>query len=153
MSATILFFAILNPLGWLLNALGLVERGLKIAIVSAPLLIAGYMVGLPYGPKGVALAYSTVMTLGLFPLVIWAVHGTVIGVGDIVQTFSRPLISSVVAAAFAFGISALYGATLPALPRLILESFAFGTTYLGVLLFVAGQKSFYLDIFQGAKDG
>jgi PST family polysaccharide transporter len=152
LSATILFFAILNPLGWLLNALGLVERGLKIAIVSAPLLIAGYMVGLPYGPKGVALAYSTVMTLGLFPLVIWAVHGTVIGVGDIVQTFSRPLISSVVAAAFAFGISALYGATLPALPRLIFELFAFGTTYVGVLLFVAGWKSFYLELFRGAKD-
>jgi hypothetical protein len=92
------------------------------------------------------------MTLGLFPLIIWAVHGTVIGVGDIVQTFGRPLISSAVAAAFAFGISALYGATSSALPRLILELFAFGTTYVGVLLFVAGQKSFYLEVFRGAKD-
>jgi PST family polysaccharide transporter len=153
LAVTILVFAILNPLGWLLNALGLVERGLKIAVVSAPLLIAGYIVGLPYGATGVALASSTVMTLGLFPLVIWAVHGTMISVVDIVQTFIRPLASSIVAAAFAFVVNALYGVTLSLLPRLTLEMSVFGITYVVVLLFVVGQKSFYLDIFQGAKDG
>jgi O-antigen/teichoic acid export membrane protein len=152
LAPTILVFAIANPLGWLLNALGLVDRGLKIAMASAPLIIGGYVVGLPYGPTGVALAYSTVMTLGLVPLVVWAVHGTMISVGDIVRTLSRPLASSVVAAAFAFGIHALYGSALSLLSRFILEMFAFGTAYLVLLLFVAGQKSFYLDILRGAKD-
>ena len=152
LAPTILVYAIANPLGWLLNALGLVERGLKIAMASAPLLIVGYVVGLPYGPTGVALAYSTVMTLGLVPLVMWAVHGTVIGAGDIVRTLSRPLASSAAAAAFAFGTHALYGSALSLLPRFILEMFAFGTAYLVLLLFGAAQRSFYLDILRGAKN-
>jgi O-antigen/teichoic acid export membrane protein len=154
LAATILVFAILNPLGWLLNALGLVERGLKIAMASAPLLIMGYVVGLPYGPRGVALAYSTVMTLGLVPLAVWAVHGTPIGIRDMVRVLSRPLASSAVAAAFAFGIHVLYGlygAELSLLPRLLSEMFVFGATYLIMLLFVAGQKSFYLDILRGVR--
>jgi len=152
LAPTILAFAIANPLGWLLNALGLVERGLKIAVVFAPLLIAGYVVGLPYGPTGVALAYSTVMTLGLVPLVLWAVHGTIIDVGDIVRTLIRPLISSMVAVGVAMAIHALCGSGLSLLPRFILEVFAFGATYLVMLLFVAGQKSFYLEILRGARD-
>ena len=39
--------------------------------------------GLPYGPKGVAFAYSAVMLAWLVPLVIWALHGTMIAPRDI----------------------------------------------------------------------
>jgi O-antigen/teichoic acid export membrane protein len=149
LAPTILVFAIANPLGWLLNSLGLVERSLKIALVFAPLIIAGSAIGLPYGPRGVAIGYSAVMTLGIVPISAWAVHGTVIRVWDILLALSRPLASSVVAAALAFGVHLLYGPMLPLLPRLLLESTLFGAAYLGVLLFVAGQKSFYLDLLRG----
>jgi len=153
LAPTILVFAIANPLGWLLNALGLVGRGLKISLVFTPLLIVGYVIGLPYGPRGVALAYLTVMTLALVPLATWAVHGTVIGVSDIVRTLSRPLASSAAAAALAFGTQALCGPALSLLPRFVLEIFVFGTAYPVALLLVAGQKAFYIDILRGAKSG
>jgi O-antigen/teichoic acid export membrane protein len=151
LTPTILVFAIANPLGWLLTSLGLVERGLKIALVFAPLMIVSYVIGLPYGPRGVALAYSAVMTLGVVPISAWAVHGTVICVWDILKALSRPLASSVAAAGLAFAVHVFYGPMLSPLPRLVLESILFGTTYLGVLLFVAGQKSFYLDLLRGSK--
>jgi hypothetical protein len=134
----------------LLNSLGLVERNLKIALVFAPIIIAGYVIGLRYGPKGVALAYSAVMTLGIVPICAWALHGTVIRVWDILLALSRPLASSVAAAGLALGVH-LFCPMLPLLPRLLLESTVFGTTYLRVLLFVAGQKSFYLDLLRGLK--
>ena len=38
----------------------------KMGLVIAPIMIAGYVIGLPYGPKGVALAYSAVMLLWHF---------------------------------------------------------------------------------------
>jgi O-antigen/teichoic acid export membrane protein len=146
-----LIFAILNPLGWLLNALGLVARSLKIALVLTPLMIASYVIGLPYGPRGVALAYSGVMMLWLFPGIAWAVHGTVISFWDILRETGRPLASILPAAALAFGVHLYAGGTLPRLPNLLLENAVLFISYFAVLLFVAGQKSFYLDLLRGMK--
>jgi PST family polysaccharide transporter len=54
----ILVFGIINPTGWLIQSVGLQGRSLRIAFVIAPLTIAAYLVGLPYGPNGVAFAFS-----------------------------------------------------------------------------------------------
>ena len=77
---------------------------LKMALVIAPFMIAGYVVGLPYGPKGVAFAYSAVMMLWIVPLIACAVHGTVFSFWDILRAVSRPLASSIVAGALAFAV-------------------------------------------------
>jgi hypothetical protein len=37
------------------------------------------------------------------------------------------------------------------LPRLVLESSVLLITFFGVLLFVAGQKSLYLDLLRGLR--
>ena len=146
LAPTILVFAIANPLSWLLSSIGLVGRGLKMSLVIAPFMIAGYVVGLPYGPKGVALAYSTVMMLWVVPVIVWSLHGTVISVWDILVHVSRPLASGVAAAGLAFAARLLY--TQPGLPRLVLESLVLLGTYLGMLLYVMGQKFFYVDLFR-----
>jgi O-antigen/teichoic acid export membrane protein len=146
-----LIFAVLNPIGWLLNAIGMVGRGLKIALVLAPLMIASYIIGLPYGPKGVASAYSAVMLVWLIPGLAWAVHGTVISFWDVVGEMSRPFASIVPAAALAFGLHLYLGHALLALPRLALECVVLFSIYFFVLLFVAGQKSFYIDLLRGLK--
>src|SRR5262249_22533755 len=99
-----LIFAILNPIGWLLNAIGLVRRGLKIAMVLGPLMILSYIIGLPYGPRGVAFAYSAVMLLWLVPGTVWAVHGTVISFWDVLRETSRPLASIIPTAGLGFAV-------------------------------------------------
>jgi O-antigen/teichoic acid export membrane protein len=147
LAPTILVFAMANPLGWLLNSLGLVARGLKIAVVFAPFLIIGYVIGLPYGPKGVAFAYSTVMTLWAVPLTVWAVHGTAIRVRDIWLALCPPLASSAVAAASAFSAHVYFGEVLSLLPRLALEMLLFGVVYLVVLVLVSDRKA-YVDMIR-----
>jgi PST family polysaccharide transporter len=151
LAPTILIFALINPLGWLLYSLGFVGRSLKIALVFAPIMIAGYVIGLPYGPKGVAFSYSAVMTLWVFPHIAWCVHRTMISFWDVLVAVSRPLASSIVAAGLALGAQSLCGRWLSPLPRLILEFSVLFFTYVGILLFVAGQKSLYLDLFRGLK--
>jgi PST family polysaccharide transporter len=143
MAPTILVFAIANPLGWLLSALGFVERELKIALVFAPFMITGYAVGLAYGPRGVAIAYSGIMVLGIVPIIAAAVRGTLISVWDILFALHRPLIASVMAAALAFVVPFFLAQTFSPLPRLVLESTVFGVAYFGALLLAAGRKSFY----------
>jgi O-antigen/teichoic acid export membrane protein len=153
LAPTMLIFAIANPLGWLLNSIGLVGRGLKIALVIAPLMIASYLIGLPYGPMGVAFAYSAVMMLWIAPIIAWCVHGTMISFRDVLLTVSRPLVSIIPAGALAFGVSLLFSRQgLAPFPRLILESVVLFIVYFGVLLFIVGQKSFYLDILRGLKE-
>ena len=149
LAPTILAFAIVNPLGWLLSSLGLVARGLRIACVLAPVMIAGYAMGLPYGPKGVAFAYSLTMTLCVIPLIAAAVRGTVVSFGDILRVVSRPLLSGVVAAGCALGLQFFYYSFLSPLPRLVLGTVLLLAAYLGMLLYVMGQKVFYLDLLRG----
>jgi len=151
LAPTIAIFAIINPLGWLVYSIGLVARCLKIAVVFAPIMITGYAIGLPYGPKGVAFAYSAVMMLWVIPHILWCVHGTAISFRDILLAVSRPLASGVLAGALACGVRLVCGQFAPPLLRLALESGVLFATFFGVLVFAAGQKSLYLDILRGWK--
>ncbi len=146
LAPTILVLAVANPLGWLLNSIGMVGRGLKITLVVTPLMIIGYSIGLPHGPQGVALAYSLVMMLCVVPIVAWAVRGTGISAKDILVIVSKPLISGIAASAFALALQSLYGPFLSPLPRLAVGVASMLTGYGVMLLFVFGQKSFYRDL-------
>jgi O-antigen/teichoic acid export membrane protein len=152
LAPTILVFAIANPLSWLVMSLGLVRRSLKMGLVIAPLMILAYVLGLPYGPKGVALAYSATMLLWVVPVIAWSVHGTVISLADVFLAVSRPLASSIVAAGLALAVRSVYGQSLTPLLRLMLEITVLLVTFLGMLLFATGQKSLYLDLLRGLRE-
>ena len=141
----------INPFSWLLFAIGKVVRSLKIALVIAPLVISGYLIGLPYGPKGVALGYSIAMVLWVVPHVVWCVHGTAISSMDIFRVLSRPLISGTVAAVLPFALEISWGHYMPHLARLVIGSLIFVSIYAGMLLYVMGQKKFYLDLIRGIR--
>jgi PST family polysaccharide transporter len=151
LAPTIVGFAICNPLGWLMDALGLVGRGLKISLMFAPFMITGILVGLPHGPAGVAFAYSFVMMLWVVPSAAYCVRGTAISVKDILMTVAQPLLSGLVASGVVLGLQVSCGRSLPMLPRLVLEGTVLLGAYFAMLLFVLGQKSFYLDLFRSRR--
>jgi len=151
LAPTILVFAIVNPLGWLLCSTGRVGRLLKMALVTTPFMIAGYFAGLPYGPRGVACAYSLLMLLWILPAIAWAVNGTGITVWDIALTVRSPLVAGTVAALSALGVRWSYGRFLSPLPRLIIESIVMLAVYASMLVFATGQKSFYLEVFRSLR--
>ena len=96
-----------------------------------------------------ALGYSAVMMLCAIPLTAFCVRGTPVSLGDIVLTSRRPLASAVVAGAFAFGTRMACGHQLSSFPRLVLEGSVLVAVFSVMLLFVAGQKSLYLDVLRG----
>jgi hypothetical protein len=120
-------------------------------LVFAPVMIAGDLVALRFGPKGVAFAYSMVMVLWAIPAIAWAVQGTMFSLADFLRTVSKPLISSIVAAACAFPVRLVWGNGLPTLARLVLEVTVLLAIYSGLTWFVTGQKSLYLDLLRGLK--
>jgi O-antigen/teichoic acid export membrane protein len=151
LAPTILIFALINPLAWLLFSVGMVGRSLRVALVLAPLVIGAYVLGLPYGPKGVAFAYSAMMTLWVVPHIAWCVRGTVVSLKDILLAVSRPLFSGIVAAALAYGSQMFYGPLLSPFPRLVIGSTVLFGAYLGMLLYAMGQKSLYLNLLRGLR--
>jgi PST family polysaccharide transporter len=152
LTPTILVFAIANPLSWLVMSLGLVRRALKMGLVISPILILAYVAGLPYGPKGVAIAYSATMLLWVVPVVAWSVHGTAISVKDVWLAVSRPLVSGFVAVGVAFAVRSIYGQWMSPIPRLVVETVVLLATFFGMLLFGTGQKSLYLGLLRGLRE-
>ncbi len=146
-----LIFALINPLAWLTFSLGMIGRNLKVVLVLAPLVIGGYVIGLPYGPKGVAFGYSAVMTLWAIPHIAWCVHGTVVSLRDILLAASRPLGSGIVAGAFAFGVQFFWGQSLSPLSRLLLGTSVLLVAYVGMLFYVMRQKAVYVNLLQAMR--
>lgn len=148
LTPTILVFGIINPLAWLLYSAGLQVRSLKIALVIAPLVIAAYLIGLPYGPTGVAFAYSAAMVLWLIPHIFWCLHGTLISPRDLLFAAGRPLIAGVAAAAVALVVQLCLGDSELHFLRLLLGGCIIAAIYLWMLLFLMGQKTVYFDLFK-----
>jgi PST family polysaccharide transporter len=146
LAPTILAFALIDPFSWLLVATGKVMRSLKIGLVIAPLVIAAYFIGLPYGPKGVAIGYSAMMTLLIIPVIAWCKHGTVIGSRDVWRAVRPPLLSGLVATTLTLGGSLFLIQGLSPVLRLVLGAGTMIVSYLGMLLFAMKQKEFYLDL-------
>jgi O-antigen/teichoic acid export membrane protein len=153
LAPTIAVMAVINPMGWLISSLGLVRRSLNIALVFAPLMVLGCVLGLPYGAAGVAFAYSAVMVLWVVPHVAWCVHGTAISVRDIAAAVMRPLASGVIAGAVGYVVRMTCGEFLSPLLRLVVESGVVAVTFFAVLIFVAGQKALYVDLLRGLRLG
>jgi PST family polysaccharide transporter len=149
LAPTVLGFAIGNPLAWLLFSTGRVGRSTLMSLASSPLMIIAYVLALPYGPSGVAAAYSAGMMIWILPAIAWAVHGTGISFKDILLTVKWPLVSGMAAGAFAYSVRMVWGQSAHLLIRLILESAIMLVVYLGVLIFASGQKSFYADLLRG----
>jgi PST family polysaccharide transporter len=146
LTPTVLFFGIINPLAWLMMSSGLQRRSLNVALVLAPLCIAAYLIGLPYGPVGVALVFSSTLALWLIPHMLWCLRGTGISPVELFLSMWPPLGSAAVAAAVAFAAETYFGHFESALARLTLGGLVMAAVYAVMLLVVMGQKTLYLGL-------
>jgi O-antigen/teichoic acid export membrane protein len=151
LAPTVAIFALINPFSWLLFALGMVQRSLKIALVIAPLVIIGYLIGLPYGPKGVAFAYSAAMMLWVIPDIYWCVHGTLISFGEVMKAISRPAISGAVAGVAGLATQFALGHSLTPLLRVLLGGGVLFGLYGFILLYVMGEGVIYLNLLRAFR--
>jgi PST family polysaccharide transporter len=148
LAPTIFVLAVIDPLDWLLWASGLVGRGLKIGLLITPVVILGVVAGLRHGPPGVALGYSTAMVLLLGPVLAWAKHKTGITTGDYWDCVKRPLLAGIVGASAGWLAGLTLRATLAPIYLLGVELAVSCAVYVGLLLFVMGEKRIYADILR-----
>jgi len=153
LSPTILSFAIINPLYWLMLAQGQAVRSLKIALMIAPIVILGYVIGLRHGPEGVALGYSTAMMVVVIPSVLWAKHGTLITGVDILRATLRPFVCVIAGVVAVWAASQMLGHIGPVFLRLVVSNIILFGVYVLCLLFVMGQKERYFQLVRDSGLG
>jgi PST family polysaccharide transporter len=150
LAPTIVVFALINPLAWLMLACGLARRSLNIAFMIAPVVVLGYVLGLGHGPQGVAIGYSSAMLALALPVIIWATHGTPITTKDILRSAVKPLVATLCGAA---SVLLCWGwivhIKLPVVRLAVELTLMFGV-YLATLLFALNQKVVYLDLFRAS---
>ena len=151
LAPTILVFGIINPTGWFLQSTGFQGRSLKTAYAIAVLVCLAVIIGLPYGANGVALAVSAAMTVWVVPHIFWCAKGTLLSPFDFFAAVWRPLLASIVAAGAGLAAEFYLDPSLTPLLRLLIGGIVMWAVYACVLLFVLGQKKFYLDVLSALK--
>lgn len=141
-----LVFAVVNPLSWLVMSTGRVGRALSISAATTPLVIVGILLGLSHGPRGVALGYSSAMTLLLIPIVAWAKLGTGITWADLWKATKPPFLAGLLAGAVGLLMKLTLGGTLPLIPFLLAGVGVLLGIYASILLIAMDQKHVYMDL-------
>jgi hypothetical protein len=80
-----------NPTIWLFVARGQSGRMLRLSLIVTPIFVGSYILGLPFGIKGVALSGSLVL-VGIFPLILkYTFRGTSLTLQQLGQAILRPI--------------------------------------------------------------
>jgi PST family polysaccharide transporter len=109
----------------------------------APLAMAAYAIGLPFGPGGVAFAFSTAMALWFIPHAMWCLRDTTITLNDLVQAAVRPFIAAVGAGGLAYGSQWCWPEPSSPLFRLLIGTAIMMSAYAAILVLVLGQRQLY----------
>jgi O-antigen/teichoic acid export membrane protein len=126
------FAAFLQPVdstsGIVMTTRGLTTRYFRLGSTVAVVLVASFVIGLPWGVTGVALSYTIANYLLHVPCLYWAFHGTPIRMRDFFGALLVPLCAAVillVASKAAFSLAT----ELPLIPALLLASLAGAAAY------------------------
>ena len=146
LAPTVMFLALVNPFSWFLRSTGQVARSLKIAFLICPVVILGIVAGLHYGPRGVAMGYSSAMALLFVPVVAWATYGTGITARAYWDAVKKPITAGALGGVVAWLFRLSIANNLAPLPLLAAELTISSLAYAAILLFVLGEKEFFWDL-------
>jgi len=98
-----------NTLGWIYISSGRTDRMFRWGLASSAAICLSFLVGLPFGPTGVALAYSITVAALTIPSVVYACRTTPLRPGQVFSTALPPMVAAVVAALCAYAARVLAG--------------------------------------------
>jgi PST family polysaccharide transporter len=80
--------------GSLMLARGEGSRYVQVGLCTTVVYVASFAIGLPWGPRGVAIAYALANYLVLWPWMTWAFRDSPVSFGDFVNACAFPLLAS-----------------------------------------------------------
>ena len=137
---------LLSPFYMFFISRGRTDRQFKSTVVWTALVVLAFVLGLKYGPEGVAIGFSGMSILLALPVCLYAIHGTPVRLSDIARALKHPVLAISLPAVLGVLVrmNALSWAPLPlraiAGPALVLVGYAF------TLLIVLRQWTFYHEL-------
>ena len=139
------------PWGMLLISLGQTRKYRVTGIACAAIVVASFLIGVPFGIQGVALAYSIAMCLVAVPVQWFITKDTPITMGDVFKTWAPPVFAAILAAIASLLVSRLAMGGLSQWISALAGASVFGGVYLLILLVGFGKWSFFLRILRELK--
>jgi len=134
---------ITSTCGWLYITTGQTGRMVTWGLISVPIILASFAVGLHFGTWAVAAAYSTVIILITPYCIYFATRGTPVRPADLLNAGWAPTLSGVLGGLAAAAVKYLLPLHLGNVGRLLLCTAAFSAVYLVFVLYVFGKKQMY----------
>ena len=148
LAPTIVAFKLINPFGWFMQATGRAARSLHMCVLVVPVVILGYVAGLPYGATGVAAGFSVATLLLVVPVIFWSTRGTPITVVDTFRVVLQPFLSILISAGVTMAMWPFIQLLVSPLLRLFAANGIMFGIYGVLLWFVMGQKAVYLGLLR-----
>jgi O-antigen/teichoic acid export membrane protein len=140
-----LFEAISFAPGWLCQSLGRTRRQFHYALVSAPIYVTGFVIGIRWGIAGVAVSYSITFSLLFWGYVLYATNASPVTFLEI----GRGFVSSFLPASFAGGVTgalrwSVFSDVRPVFALIVL-GLAFVAIYVGASMLVGKNRTLILS--------
>jgi O-antigen/teichoic acid export membrane protein len=144
--------ALSTPIGWLLVSAGNTRRYRNLGMVTAGLVVMGFLSGLGFGAEGVALGYSAAMVPATIIAWIFGLRGTNIELGDVLKAVAYPGCASAISALVAVLVGALAAPRGSAVTAAAFGALAFSFVYVFVLLVLFRKWTFFLNIAKAWRE-
>jgi PST family polysaccharide transporter len=144
------FFApIGHSTGWLFISQNRTREMRNWGVVSSLLFVTSFVVGLPWGPIGVASCYIGIGILVQGPMVLWAAtRSGPIGLRDVLRALAPHALAAVMSFAVEFVLQGMLPQGLVALAILFATAYA---SYVGALLVMPGGRGILREFWHYGK--
>lgn len=126
---------------WIFLSEGRTTEQLRWALMSAPVTIVGVSVGMYWGAMGVASGFAIAITLLAAPTVWYSLRRSSVTIGDVIDSFWRPAVSSILAAIALAMLKSVLILNWPVLIELVIHSAIYGVLYIICWLILPGGWS------------
>lgn len=143
--------AIFNSVGWLYLPTGRTKAMFYFVLVSSSITVASFVIGLPWGPLGVAIAYSVAVWLLFVPGLHFAAATLPISLRDYWRALKQPVLATAFGMLVTFVVRNAFMVNFNPLLRLSLCSAVLMTVFISILLATQAQRRKYFEIIQSLR--
>jgi PST family polysaccharide transporter len=118
-----------NTMGWIYISLGRTKRMFHWSLISTPIIVAAFFIGLPFGAGGLALAYSIAIWLLIVPCFAFAAHGSPASVAAILRVIVVPTVAGIVSTCVGLVLANTHAASATVITDLMDIAGATGSAY------------------------
>lgn len=138
--------------GWVYISLGQAGRQLRWVLWTSPITVLIFLISVPWGALGVAIAFSLSYPILQLLSIIYCYKGTPLRLTDLLITIARPAVASISAAIVLLGVHQLFPNSMSALLNLLLDSVLYGLFYIVIWVILPNGRQTLLELLRLTKE-